>query len=98
MKITVSAGDPTFCQPGDEVKLNALKLPNGIIQADTILITGAKPLGVVDPKALARNNRSNNRTKPNDKSANLKDQANGQQPDSKQTAGKQPTVKPPRRK
>ncbi len=79
LKITVSAGDPSFCQPGDEVKLNALKLPNGIIQADTILVTGAKPLGVVDPKTLARNTRD----KPKDKSPDTKGQANAKQTDSK---------------
>ncbi len=88
LKITVSAGDPTFCQPGDEVKLSALKLPNGIIQAETIIVTGAKPLGAVDSKALARNNRTNGRDKPDDKAANPKDQANGKQP-----AGKQPRRK-----
>lgn len=88
LKITVSAGDPTFCQPSDEVKLSALKLPNGIIQAETIIVTGAKPLGAVDSKALARNNRTNSRDKPDDKAANPKDQANG-----KQAAGKQPRRK-----
>lgn len=79
LKITVSSGDPTFCQPGDEVKLNALKLPNGVIQADTIIVTGAKPLGVVDPKAFVRNNRTNGRDKPDDKAAKLKDQASAKQ-------------------
>ena len=81
LKITVSAGDPTFCQPGDEVKLNALKLPNGVIQADTIIVTGAKPLGVVDPKTLARNNRN----KPDAKTTNPKDQAGIKQPRRKRT-------------
>lgn len=76
LKITVSSGDPTFCQPGDEVKLNALKLPNGIIQADTIVVTGAKPLGAVDPQDLARNNRN----KVDAKTANPKDQAGIKQP------------------
>lgn len=79
LKITVSAGDPTFCQPGDEVKLNALRLPNSIIQADTIIVTGAKPLGVVDPKTLARNSRTNGRDKPDTQSANPKDQAGSKQ-------------------
>src|SRR5690606_28409180 len=57
--VTVSAGDPTYCQPGDEVHINAFKLPNGILQAESIQVTGAKPLGAVDPKTLARNNRNN---------------------------------------
>ncbi len=58
LKITVSAGDPTFCQPGDEIKLTGLKSPAGLIQADTIEVTGAKPLGSVDEKAQSRKKRS----------------------------------------
>ncbi|MEO8271251.1 MAG: hypothetical protein ABI557_16130 [Aureliella sp.] len=88
MKITVSAGDATFCQPGDQVKLNALKLPNGIIQADTIIVTGAKPIGSVDPKDIARNNRADNRDKPNDKPGNSKGQAGHKQPIGKPPRGK----------
>ncbi len=61
--VTVSAGDPSYCQPGDEVIVNALKLPNGIMQAESIHVTGAKPLGAIDPKALARNQRNNPRAK-----------------------------------
>lgn len=63
MKITVSAGDPGFCLPGDEIKLTGLKSPAGLIQADVIEVTGAKPLGSVDEKAQARNKR----TKPGEK-------------------------------
>ncbi len=63
MKITVSAGDPVFCLPGDEIKLTGLKSPQGLIQADAIEVTGAKPLGSVDEKAQARNKR----TKPGEK-------------------------------
>lgn len=65
--VTVAAGDPTFCQPGDEVSVNALKLPNGILQAESIQVTGAKPLGAIEPKALARNQRNNPRAKLDDK-------------------------------
>lgn len=65
--VTVAAGDPTFCQPGDEVNVNALKLPNGILQAESIQVTGAKPLGAIEPKALARNQRNNPRAKLDDK-------------------------------
>ncbi len=79
LKITVASGDATFCQPGDEVKLSALKLPNGIIQADTIIVTGAKPLGVVDPRALARGNRN----KPDFRAANPKVQP-GKEPATKE--------------
>lgn len=63
VKITVAAGDPTYCQPGDEVSINALKLPNGILQAESIHVTGTKPLGAIDPKTLSRNNRNNPRGK-----------------------------------
>jgi hypothetical protein len=84
LKITVSAGDPTFCLPGDEVKLNALKHPNGLIQADTIQVTAAKPLGAIDATALARNKRGKSgdqATKPNDTAA------------AKQSVGKRPNAK-----
>ncbi len=65
IKITVTAADATFCQPGDAVKLNGLKSPQGVIQAESIHVTGAKPLGAIDPKASDRNQRNNKRGKPN---------------------------------
>lgn len=78
--VTVAAGDATYCQPGDEVNVNALKLPNGILQAESIQVTGAKPLGAVDPKALARNQRNNPRAKLEDKADKPKDNDDKQPP------------------
>ncbi len=67
VKVTVSAGDPSYCQPGDDVSINALKMPNGMLQAESIHVTGAKALGAIDAKALARNNRKQPRGKLDDK-------------------------------
>lgn len=67
LKITVSAGDPAFCLPGDEIKMTGLKSPQGLIQADVIEVTGAKPLGSVDEKAQARNKRTKSGEKETDK-------------------------------
>ena len=61
LSIAVVAGDPLFCQPGDAIKLTGLKNPAGFIQADTIEVTGAKPLGSVDEKAQLRANRNSQR-------------------------------------
>ncbi len=67
VKINVSAGDPLFCQPGDEIKLTGLKSPEGLIQAEAIEVTGAKPLGSVDEKAHARNSRTKQSGKSDEK-------------------------------
>ena len=55
LKISVTAGDPLFCQPGDTIEMTGLKNPAGLVQADVIDVTGAKPLGSVDEKDQRQN-------------------------------------------
>ncbi len=57
VKVTVAAGDAMFCQPGDDVKLTGLKNSAGLIQVETIEITGAKPIGAVDDKGNSKATR-----------------------------------------
>lgn len=63
LEIKVTAGDPLFCQAGDEIQLNGLKNPSGVIQGKEIEVTGAKPLGSVDEKDQVRNSRAAKRGK-----------------------------------
>ena len=55
--IKVSAGDTTFCMPGDEVQINGLRNPaqENWIQAESLTITGAKPLS--PPEKATRGSR-----------------------------------------
>src|SRR5690606_282816 len=53
--LTVASGDSYFCQTGDQVQLTGLKHPTGIIQAETVEVEGAMPLGgAVDAQARYR--------------------------------------------
>lgn len=49
-KIKIASGDVLFCNPGDKVKVTGLRNPaqETVIQAETIEIEGAKPLGKSD--------------------------------------------------
>jgi hypothetical protein len=51
-RITVASGDVLFCNPGDKVQVTGLRNPSQetLIQAETIEIDGAKPLGKSDGK------------------------------------------------
>lgn len=54
--VSVSAGDATFCQFGDEVEITGLRKADdksNRIQADEIEVTGAKPLGQIENGAAA---------------------------------------------
>jgi hypothetical protein len=69
LNVTVTAGDPLFCQMGDEIAINGFKDSSGFIQAETIVVTGAKPLGSVDEKEAARSSRGPKRGKLDEKNA-----------------------------
>ncbi len=59
-KISVAAGDTSFCLQGDAVEVSGLRNParEQWIQAEAIVITGANPLGATEDKAPGRNART----------------------------------------
>ena len=65
--ISVSSSDPMFSQIDDEVKvLSGLRSPgqDKVIQAESILITGSKPLGTAEAKvAKTKPSRRTNKGK-----------------------------------
>jgi len=69
LNVTVTAGDSMFCQMGDEIAITGLKNPAGLIQADTIVVTGAKPLGSVSTKDASRSGRGPSRGKLDEKNS-----------------------------
>lgn len=65
MEILVSSGDATFCMEGDEITVTGLRNPSQVnwIKAETIIVTGAKPLAPPEKKARA-SRADRKRTKP----------------------------------
>ncbi len=61
--ITVASGDTTFCMEGDQVEITGLRnsAQENVVQAETVIITGAKPLGAANQqqqkKPAGRNRR-----------------------------------------
>jgi hypothetical protein len=70
--ITVASGDTTFCMEGDKVEVTGLRNAGQkeVVEAETVIVTGAKPLGAVDPEMANRNpkNRRDRRSGLDDKS------------------------------
>jgi hypothetical protein len=60
VKITVVAGDATFCQPGDKVEVTGLSnaANRGLIEAEKLTVTGGKTLTLAKPGAQVRESRS----------------------------------------
>ena len=58
MVIRVNSTESSFCAEGDEIKVTGLKYPaqENWIQAESILVTGAKPLAPPEKKARATRN------------------------------------------
>ncbi len=92
LAITVSSGDAMFCQPGDEVKLTGLKNPAGLVQAETVEVKGAKPLGAIDESKSLRG-KATKRGPQGDQDADSKP-ATGKPADGKTAVGKTAVGKP----
>ncbi len=58
--ITVAAGDTTFCMEGDKVEVTGLRNASQkeVVEAETVIVTGAKPLGTVEQEKSNRKPRS----------------------------------------
>jgi len=58
--ITVASGDTTFCMEGDKVEVTGLRNASqkDVVEAETVIVTGAKPLGTAEQEKSNRKPRS----------------------------------------
>lgn len=82
--ISVAAGDATFCQQGDQIHITGLRNPatKNLIQAETVEIVGAKPLGITSKNA------SNGQAKPPNRRSRTKRGKLGEDEPEKPAQGK----------